>query len=221
MNNIKDYRENELKTFVIANILVILCMIGMITFDGIIEEDSYMQLLITIINSGLFSSIIYAMVMVCDCMISSSLKKIIIFWWKPMPGETIFSDIKINAKDGRFTALEATMTYDEIYKNMPKDKKARYGYENSKWYGLLRQHESEPKVQVAHRDYLMCRDMATSTIIMLVVYILLSLVLKLIEFDKKAIAYLLMVYIVCMIATRIKSRRFVKTVIACDIHSQK
>lgn len=43
MDNLKDYREKELKTFVIANILVILYLIGTITFDGIIEKDSYIQ----------------------------------------------------------------------------------------------------------------------------------------------------------------------------------
>lgn len=62
--NIKDYRENELKIFVIANILVVLCLIGMITFDGVIKENSYMKLIITIINSGLFSSIIYTIVII-------------------------------------------------------------------------------------------------------------------------------------------------------------
>ena len=73
--NIKDYREKELKTLVIANILVILCLNGLITFDGILEENNYMKLLVTIINSGLFASIIYTLVTVCDCMISSELHK--------------------------------------------------------------------------------------------------------------------------------------------------
>lgn len=219
--NIKDYRENELKIFVIANILVVLCLIGTITFDGVIEESSYMQLIITIINSGLFSSIIYAMVIVCDCMISNEIKKIIVFWWSPMPGETVFTDIKDNTKDLRFTTSDVIKAYSEIYDNIPSDKKSRRQYENSKWYKLLLKHESENKVLVAHRDYLMCRDMSTMTILMIIVYILLSTILKLIIFDKKAIIYLLVVYIVCMSATRVKSKRFVKTVIACDLRQEK
>ena len=105
--NIKDYREKELKTLVIANILVILCLNELITFEGILEENSYMKLLVTIINSGLFAAIIYTMVTVFDCMISSKLKRYIVFWWFPMPGETIFSDIKTDAKDERFTSAEA------------------------------------------------------------------------------------------------------------------
>ena len=161
------------------------------------------------------------MVTVCDCMISNSVKKIIVFWWKPMPGETIFSDIKKDSKDRRFTAEEATIAYSEIYSNMPADVKSRCQYENSKWYDLLRQHESESKVQGAHRDYLMCRDMATTTVLMIVVYIILSYVMKLISFNKKAIIYLVVVYIICMIATRVKSKRFVKTVVACDLHPKK
>ena len=48
-----------------------------------------------------------------------------------------------------------------------------------------------------------------------------SAVLKLIIFDKKAILYLLGVYIVCMMATRTKSKIFVKTVIARDISTKK
>jgi hypothetical protein len=222
--NIKDYREKELKAFVIANILVLFYLTGIITFDGIVENDSYMQLFITIINSGLFSSIIYAMVMVLDSIISDKIKKIIIFWWMPMPGETIFSNIRINTKDNRFTVEEATTAYREIYDNMPlgKDKKKnRRNYENSKWYGLLCQHESEIKVMVIHRDFLMCRDMAVSAIMMILVYLGLSVPMQLIIFDRKAIIYLFVMYMVCMVASRVKSKRFVKTVIACDLHPKK
>ena len=77
--NLKDYREKELKTFVIANILMILCFNGMITFDGMIESDGYMMLLVKIVSSSVFASIIYAAVIVCDCMITDVLKKIIVF----------------------------------------------------------------------------------------------------------------------------------------------
>ena len=219
--NIKDYREKELKTFVIANILVILCLNGLITFNGLLEENNYMQLIITIINSGLFASIIYAMVTVCDCMISSELKRYIVFWWCPMPGETVFSDIKFNARDGRFTSAEAIASYEDIYNHLPSERRACRKYENSKWHVLLRQHESETKVLIAHRDYLMCRDMATITVLMTLVYTILSSVMKLINFDKKSVIYLMVIYWVCMIAARVKSKRFVKTVIACDLHPQK
>lgn len=67
----------------------------------------------------------------------------------------------------------------------------------------------------------MCRDMATITVAMTFVYTLLSFVMKLITFDKKAVIYLVVVYLVCMIAARVKSKRFVKTVIACDLHPKK
>ena len=205
--NIKDYREKELKTLVIANILVILCLNELITFEGILEENSYMKLLVTIINSGLFAAIIYTMVTVFDCMISSKLKRYIVFWWFPMPGETIFSDIKTDAKDERFTSAEAIEAYQDIYNNLPSGKKACHQYET--------------KVLVAHRDYLMCRDMATVIGVMLFLYMIFSFAMKLITFDKKAVIYLGAVYFVCMIAARAKSKRFVKTVIVCDLHPKK
>lgn len=56
-------------------------------------------------------------------MISSELKRYIVFWWCPMPGETVFSDIKTDAKDGRFTSAEAIESYEEIYSNLPSKKK--------------------------------------------------------------------------------------------------
>lgn len=217
--NIKDYREKELKTFVIAHILVILCLTRLISFEDILKENSYIKLITTIINSSLFASIVYTLVSVLDCMVPSSLKRYIVFWWRPMPGETIFSNIKNKHKDTRFTSAEAVNAYSNIYSNMPLGKKERCQYENSKWYGLFRQHESETKVLIAHRDYLMCRDMATITVLIIFVYILLSCIMKIIVFDETAIMYLVIVYLLCVIAARVKSKRFVKTVIACDLHS--
>ena len=67
----------------------------------------------------------------------------------------------------------------------------------------------------------MCRDMATVIGVMLFLYTIFSFAMKLITFDKKAVIYLGAVYFVCMIAARAKSKRFVKTVIVCDLHPQK
>lgn len=90
MENIKTYRGNELKKYVIANIIVIFFITGTISFEGIINNNSYMKLLIKGINSTLFSSVIYSLVTVGDCVISNKLKRYFVFWWFPMPGETIF-----------------------------------------------------------------------------------------------------------------------------------
>lgn len=221
MENIKTYRENELKKYVIANIIVIFFITGTISFEGIINNNSYMKLLITGINSTLFSSVIYSLVTVGDCVISNKLKRYFVFWWFPMPGETIFSEIKMGINDGRFTSYEAKKIYKKIYKKLPKDKKKCYEYENSKWYGLLQKYENEMKVMVTNRDYLMCRDMTSSTILMIIVYFAISFVLKLIAFKMKALLYLCFMYFLCKFATIGKSKRLVNTVIACDIHNSK
>ena len=71
MENIKTYRGNELKKYVIANIIVIFFITGTISFEGIINNNSYMKLLIKGINSTLFSSVIYSLVTVGDCVISN------------------------------------------------------------------------------------------------------------------------------------------------------
>ena len=49
-----------------------------------------------------------------------------------MPGEPIFTDIKDDTKDLRFTTSDAAKAYSKIYDNMPLDKKSRRQYENSK-----------------------------------------------------------------------------------------
>ena len=50
------------------------------------------------------------------------------------------------------------------------------------------------KVMVTNRDYLMCRDMTSSTILMIIVYFAISFVLKLIAFEIKALLYLCFMY---------------------------
>lgn len=220
MNNIKDYREDELKKYVIANIIIILLLTKVLTFDGLADNNSYMKLLITVLNSSIFSSVIYIFTIIGDCFISSELKKYIVFWWKRMPGETIFSDIKNGKGDRRFTTEECLKKYDSIYENMPSDKKKRYKYENSKWCDLLYKYEEETKVLVSHRDFLMCRDMSSTTILMLIVYFVISAILKIMKFEWKAIAYLAVIYYICKMAAKVKSKRFAMTVISCDIHKK-
>ena len=62
MKDIKDYRNNELKLFVIANIIALLYLGNLINVQLVINDDTYSNLIVTIINSALFSSIIYILV---------------------------------------------------------------------------------------------------------------------------------------------------------------
>lgn len=59
MNDIKDYRNNELKNYVIGNILLVLYFSGI--FDNLFTLDinSNLNIWKTLIESALVSSIIY------------------------------------------------------------------------------------------------------------------------------------------------------------------
>lgn len=64
MNDIKDYRNNELKNYVIGNILLVLYFSGI--FDNLFTLDinSNLNIWKTLIESALVSSIIYIYVFV-------------------------------------------------------------------------------------------------------------------------------------------------------------
>ena len=50
MKDIKDYRNNELKLFVIANIIALLYLGNVINVQLVINDDTYSNLIVTIIN---------------------------------------------------------------------------------------------------------------------------------------------------------------------------
>lgn len=218
MDDIKNYREKELKFYALANILVIAYIEEIITIEDLIEPENNLQtLLITLLNSALFLSILYIFVLLADALLSERMKNRIVFFWGHLPGETVFSRMKKQVKDIRFTQQQVLRKYKELYDNMPNDRKERYGYENSKWYEIYNIYRNNMMVFGANRDYLICRDMTCSTVIILVLYIMFSVVMKTISFRPKCVLYLVIMFLVTNIATRTKSERMVNNVIICDL----
>ena len=195
-------------------------MSNILNFNGIVTENSYMQLIVSILNSSLFSGIIYSLCIVFDSLIPSKLKDKLVYLWRSKPGEKIFSNMLDGKVDERFTVEEAKKKYSEILSNLQsiKDKKEKKNYENSKWYEIYRQHEDETKVWVSQRDFLLCRDMSLMSIVILIIFIIFSLALDFITIKLMPIVYLLALYIITMLAANAKAKRFAYTVISCDIH---
>lgn len=104
MNDIKDYRNNELKNYVIGNILLVLYFSSI--FDNLFTLDinSNLNIWKTLIESALVSSIIYIYVFLLDSLIPGDIKqKVAYFHIGKLPGYTIFTKMKQNNKDDRFT----------------------------------------------------------------------------------------------------------------------
>lgn len=158
MNNIKDYREKELKNYVIGNILVLLIFSGSIQSVIIWGIENSYDVWGTIIESALLSSILYIYVFIIDAVISGDTKFNICYFGKEkMPGYTIFSDMKTKLKDDRFSQEDVMSKYKEIYANMPETNKRKY--ENNNWYKLYDGCKDESKIYTSHKDYLLCRDL--------------------------------------------------------------
>lgn len=177
--------------------------------------------MVTIFNSALFLSIVYIYVLISDSLFSDNMKIRLIYLVGHLPAETVFSKNRDQSKDMRFTKQQVFEHYKDIYENMPNLKKDRYKYENAEWYKILDKHRDAKMVIVSHRDYLMCRDMTSSTVVIFLLYFVFSVILKLLPFKIESAIYLLIMYALTNIATRVKAVRFVNNVIACDLQGVK
>ena len=218
MIDIKDYRNNELKNYVIGNILLVLYFSGM--FDKIFSQDINSNLNIwgTVIESALISSIIYIYVFLLDSMIPGDIKqKIAYFHIGKLPGYTIFTKMKEGEKDDRFTQADVMKKYSQIYTNMPVNKKEREKYENAQWYKIYKDCRNENKILIANRDFLLCRDITIITMMLLILYFILTS-LKIIVFSKIIVIIMVVELIVSNISMRGKARRLAYNVISEDIY---
>lgn len=221
MGDIKDYRDKELKLYALANIFVIIYIEKIITIDGLLNQnDKSTALFVTIFNSVLFLSILYIFVLLSDSLFSESMKNRIIYFWGHLPGETVFSRMKIKVKDIRFTQQQVQERYKSIYDSMPSQRENKYRYENSAWYTIYSRHRENKMVYISNRDYLVCRDMTSSTVVILILYSIFSVALQLIPFKIECVIYLVIMFIVTNIATRTKGERMVNNVIICDLQAK-
>lgn len=218
MNDIKDYRNNELKNYVIGNIVLVLYFSGI--FDNFFMADINNNLNIwkTLIESAFVSSIIYIYVFLLDSLIPGDIKqKVAYFHIGKLPGYTIFTEMKQNNKDDRFTHADILKKYALIYSNMPKEKKKKEKYENAQWYKIYNNYKNESKILISNRDFLLCRDLTIITIMLMIIYFIL-MGLKIIVFSKTIVTVMLIELIVSNISMRGKAARLAYNVISEDIY---
>ena len=119
-SDLKNYREKELKSFVLGNILLILMETGIV--DNIVQLMSSSDLwkaAAELFESSIISSIIYIFVFCFDSILQGRLKDKVIWPIKGLPGNTIFLDIDKNNKDERFSKQTARNNTGTRYiKNM-------------------------------------------------------------------------------------------------------
>ena len=116
LNNLKDYRENELKQYVIANALVFLLVHGFINFADT-ENIKLVQGIVSLLGTTLLASTIYIFTILVDSVIDDKIKnRLVNLYFMKLPGEYIFTEIKNKNKDIRFTT---SMALQDVYKRQP------------------------------------------------------------------------------------------------------
>ena len=219
----KEYRKEELKYYVIGNILIILLLSDVVKklwgySQGI--PENIIENIAKLLGVSLLSSIIYIYVFILDSIVPSKLKQFIIFFPFGEPGKTIFQKIRKKNIDSRFTQEDTVVKYSSIYTEQDsiKDKKKQEEYQNSKWYSIYQSIEDNPTVVQSQKDFLLNRDMCIITIVIGVIYVIISKVSGLYEIRKIVIYWLGGELIVTYVAAKSKAKRFVLNVIAKDIH---
>ena len=223
-NNLKDYREKELKNYVIGNALIIIVLLGIFnTLLDVKMDESTNNILLTlsseIISAGIFSSILYTYVFILDAIIPGNWKDSICNLCRPLPGEIIFEEIREKANDKRFTKEKALQKYANIYEiidNLIGKEKRKAS--NDAWYSIYLKYENKAKIFISQRDYLLCRDLCISTLYIGLLYFVLW-AFSIVAFDYRIVILLIVELIATNFAMRGKQKRFAYNVIAMDIHT--
>jgi len=217
LEDLKDYRKNELKAYVIANIALMLYLSGNFDANAIPTNIASMGFFVMLANSAIFATIAYCYALIFGSMLPEQMKHFIVYLcFMRRPGETIFSDIAKKNCDIRFTSERAQKRYANIYSRLPKDKGQRFKMENEEWYSLYNRARNHKMIYGANKDYLTCRDLYCATFALLFFY-LLSIWCSGLALKKSVILYFTIMLVALNFATRFSAKRLAYNVIALDV----
>lgn len=221
MNNIKDYRNKELKLYMIANVLIILATSENISYNEITGNTDYIKKIIELLNISLISGFMSIITFLLDSLYSSNIKSKLLnlFDIIPEPGERIFSNIFSNKyKDHRIDINDARIEYNDIKVGMQSlIKKEKKIYENTQWYKIYHKYRNQDMIFISNKDYLLCRDIYIATINIIILYLLFSKIFKIINFSNIYFISILILAVISNISAHGKSKRKVYNVIAYDL----
>ena len=171
-----------------------------------------------IVSSGVVSSLVYIYMYIVDALVPGDVKNKIVWWNEGLPGNRVFSEIKKDNKDKRFTTQKVLEKYEAVFKEIEnKDALERQEIENSAWYSAYQRNEKSAQVFVSNRDWLLCRDMCVMTLWIIIGSFLIFFIMK-----ETMPCWLIIVFVIELIGTwwaaRVKSRRYVYNVIAKDVY---
>lgn len=217
MKNLKDYRNNELKWFLFANVLLMIISSGMFAFEE--TMDSWVTGISTLLNITAFSSAIYILTFLFDSVVPSHVKVVLVFLWKKQPSCTIFTDMEKKMRDNRFTLSEAKKKYAKEYEEI-QEKSSDFD-QTPLWYKIYNRNRDNTIVFGSNRDYLLLRDMHSQTITLLLTYTILCYMLNNVAISWEYILYLLAMIVLLNISAKVKGKRLMYHVLSVDINNAK
>jgi hypothetical protein len=183
------------------------------------DDTKLMDIGITIFQSATILSIVYIYGFLMDSLIAGDVKfKIAYLIWGKMPSYKIYDWI-ITKHDCRFTIEMAKSKYSDIYKNLEVSNNGEF--QSAEWNKLYRKYQNRNQVYTANRDFLLCRDIFIMSLMIMIIYIVLSKGLKMMDVCSDYMIFILAELILSNIAMRSKGKRLAFNVIAEDLLNEE
>lgn len=219
VNTYKEYRNKELKYFLITEILMFILLNYSKDFERLMNQSS-------LISIFLSSPILYFYCLILDIVVPKNLKNAFSLYLNvdcmPMffqlPGRTIFTKLKENKiKDLRIDKIKVQQKYYDIFECI-KENKASYEMQNSKWLQMkydLEKQQKNSRLEIAEKEYLLFRDMLSMHILFSTLFFVFHLI-GIVNFTNLTFVYIVVAYFVLFCCVRTTSNKFVNEVIVQD-----
>lgn len=213
MKDTKDYSSKTLKgrnlAWLVAT-LVLDCLVLLVwAFHTTVEDLTPTRLAVI---RGSLTTLLPIPALILSSLISANVKAILVFWriTYPLPGSRAFS---VHAPADHRIDLATLEKHVGEFPVGARD-------QNAKWYGLYKQVDSDPSVADSHKNYLLFRDIAAMSLILVLAV---PAVMYFNGIDPSRIlicvVWFLGQYLVAAFAARNTGVRFVQNVLA--IHASR
>lgn len=211
MRENKDYSSRSLKgrnlAWLVATLVLDILVLLLLVFQPSIQDVTPT----TIVSMRTSLTILLPIpALILSSLISADFKAILVFWRfkNPLPGSRAFS---VHAPADHRIDLARLKKSVGTFPVSERD-------QNARWYSLYRQVDSDPSVVDSHKNYLLFRDIAAMSLLLIPI---LAVVMYLNGVGASrvliAIGWFLGQYLVTAFAARITGIRFVQNVLA--VHS--
>lgn len=221
VNTYKEYRNKELKYFIISEIGMFVLLNYKNDFSQLLTTNSFFTILIS-------SPVLYFYCLILDVVVPRNLKNVFCLYinkdnfyiFFQSPGRTIFTLLKENkVKDIRIDKSKVQTKYSDIFELIKKCQTSKYEKQNSIWYQIksdLEKDGKNTKLETIEKEYLLFRDMLSMHIVLNLIYFTFHL-FGIVIYVKASFTYIFVAYIILFLCVRSTSKKFVIEVIVQDL----